>query len=584
MQNWWKKVICAGLVGVSVLTANYAEAGVPNKFPLQCYASKQVTTYNSINGSRWGYISANADLIQITQINGDWAYGSYPTSKRRISRWFRLSDIVPNLNFSHYETGMYRASKAYRTESSGTVLGTVYVNDTVTVVYRGSSRSQVIYPVSGGYKMGWVNNGDIRLVTQTASNNNQVIKGDINGDGKVDDKDLDLLTRACLGEITLEGTRKNAADMNSDGRLTVSDLSELKQKVKTSATNSVSANNNGRVVPTNSSNTTVKPEPVSRNPVVPSGYSVAYPANGVYSLQPLHTSGKELTVMGAGTGNSTRVVIDNIGHKNNQKWEIRRVNGDWYTIKDVNSGKYLDNCGGAGKNGNVVSIWPDTAAAEQWRFIKGNNGAYFIQANTANKFFLDVWGAETYANALVGLYQFNGSNAQQWRLEKCAAFQWPVSNYYVCGNNWGTYYTSMASTGRPYHLGKDIKSSTGDQFIYAAADGTVSDCGWSGEKANGNAIVIKHSLSNGKVLYSFYGHLNRIDVYKGKEVHRGEKIGIIGNTGRSTAIHLHFAFTTQNSIYTYGYGSSYSDGSKKIEYKGYIFYDPAYIIANGNLP
>lgn len=168
MQNWWKKVICAGLVGVSVLTANYAEAGVPNKFPLQCYASKQVTTYNSINGSRWGYISANADLIQITQINGDWAYGSYPTSKGRISRWFRLSDIVPNLSFSSYETGMYRASKAYRTESSGTVLGTVYVNDKVTVVYRGSSRSQVIYPVSGGYKMGWVNNNDIR---QTNSNN-----------------------------------------------------------------------------------------------------------------------------------------------------------------------------------------------------------------------------------------------------------------------------------------------------------------------------------------------------------------------------------------------------------------------------
>lgn len=539
MQNWWKKVICAGLVGVSVLTANYAEAGVPNKFPLQCYASKQVTTYNSINGSRWGYISANADLIQITQINGDWAYGSYPTSKRRISRWFRLSDIVPNLNFSHYETGMYRASKAYRTESSGTVLGTVYVNDTVTVVYRGSSRSQVIYPVRGGYKMGWVNNGDIRLVTQTASNNNQVIKGDINGDGKVDDKDLDLLTRACLGEITLEGTRKNAADMNSDGRLTVSDLSELKQKVKTSATNSVSANNNGRVVPTNSSNTTVKPEPVSRNPVVPSGYSVAYPANGVYSFQPLHTSGKELTVMGAGTGNSTRVVIDNIGHKNNQKWEIRRVNGDWYTIKDVNSGKYLDNCGGAGKNGNVVSIWPDTAAAEQWRFIKGNNGAYFIQANTANKFFLDVWGAETKANALVGLYQFNGSNAQQWKLERSNVYIWPIPGIKTI-----TATHIYPSSGNPhrarYHFeGKACAIDVGAVIgcnVVAAADGDVVTVKDLGNSSFGKYIVIYHR-STGK--HSLYAHLSAFSVRQGQSVRQGDVIGKSGNSG-GVRPHLHF--------------------------------------------
>ena len=562
MQNWWKKVICAGLVGVSVLTTNYTEAGVPNKFPLQCYASKQVTTYNSINGSRWGYISANADLIQITQINGDWAYGSYPASKGRISRWFRLSDIVPNLSFSHYETGMYRASKAYRTESSGTVLGTVYVNDKVTVVYRGSSRSQVIYPVSGGYKMGWVNNGDIKTVTQPAQNNSQIIKGDINGDGKVDDKDLDLLTRACLGEITLEGTRKNAADMNSDGRLTVSDLSELKQKVKTSATNSVSANNNGRVVPTNSSNTTVKPEPVSRNPVVPSGYSVAYPANGVYSFQPLHTSGKELTVMGAGTGNSTRVVIDNIGHKNNQRWEIRRVNGDWYTIKDVNSGKYLDNCGGAGKNGNVVSIWPDTATAEQWRFIKGNNGAYFIQANTANMFFLDVWGAETYANALVGLYQFNGSNAQQWRLEKS-----------FTGTN------AKSSSGYYYPLGRNVTFTDGTKFgkphDYGAAQGTPVYAPFAGHircvqkmaNISGEGYI---TVSYGNVIYLTNGnkeirfaHLDRFEgipakypgrkyrknnvkateVYCGeRDVQAGELIGYVGTVGNSTGPHLHVEF------------------------------------------
>lgn len=159
------KLIIAFAISLLMLSS-VALAGVPSKLPLQCYSSKQVTTYNSANGSRWGYISANVDLIQITQISGEWAYGSYPTSRGRISRWFRLSDIVPNLSFGNYDTGMYRASTAYRTEGGSSTIGSVYANDTVTVVYRGNNRSQVIYPVSGGYKLGWVNNNDIKPLSQ----------------------------------------------------------------------------------------------------------------------------------------------------------------------------------------------------------------------------------------------------------------------------------------------------------------------------------------------------------------------------------------------------------------------------------
>lgn len=61
---------------------------------------------------------------------------------------------------------MYRASTAYRTEGGSSTIGSVYANDTVTVVYRGNNRSQVIYPVSGGYKLGWVNNNDIKPLSQ----------------------------------------------------------------------------------------------------------------------------------------------------------------------------------------------------------------------------------------------------------------------------------------------------------------------------------------------------------------------------------------------------------------------------------
>lgn len=127
------------------------------------------------------------------------------------------------------------------------------------------------------------------------------------------------------------------------------------------------------------------------------------------------------------------------------------------------------------------------------------------------------------------------------------SFRFPLTNYYVCGNNWSTYY--KAKNGD--HLGIDIKSQTGDTNVYAFADGTVTQSGWN--SANGNCVVIAHTIS-GKTVYSFYGHLQSRSVSVGQKVSKGSKIGIIGNTGSSsTGVHLHFAITTQNSCGTWGY-------------------------------
>ncbi|MEW6610199.1 MAG: M23 family metallopeptidase [Patescibacteria group bacterium] len=85
------------------------------------------------------------------------------------------------------------------------------------------------------------------------------------------------------------------------------------------------------------------------------------------------------------------------------------------------------------------------------------------------------------------------------------------------------------------HSGIDIDGTLSSP-IYAAESGTVeiAQGGWNG--GYGNVIVISH----GKSTKTRYGHLSRIYVRPGEQVQRGQIIGMMGSTGRSTGSHLHF--------------------------------------------
>ena len=86
---------------------------------------------------------------------------------------------------------------------------------------------------------------------------------------------------------------------------------------------------------------------------------------------------------------------------------------------------------------------------------------------------------------------------------------------------------------RGNHGGLDLAGATGSSVI-AADGGTISFAGWS----NGYGKLIKIDHGNGYVTY--YAHLSSIDVSNGQKVAKGEHIGKVGNTGRSTGPHLHF--------------------------------------------
>ena len=83
------------------------------------------------------------------------------------------------------------------------------------------------------------------------------------------------------------------------------------------------------------------------------------------------------------------------------------------------------------------------------------------------------------------------------------------------------------------HAGTDMAGPVGSP-IYASADGVVVEAGW--VSGYGRLIKIKHEFG----VETRYGHLSAIKVSKGQRVSRGERIGDMGNSGRSTGPHLHY--------------------------------------------
>lgn len=87
--------------------------------------------------------------------------------------------------------------------------------------------------------------------------------------------------------------------------------------------------------------------------------------------------------------------------------------------------------------------------------------------------------------------------------------------------------------GRRGHKGVDLAGPTGTPIV-ATADGVVSKAEWF------SSYGLYISLEHGAEIQTRYGHMSRLNVYAGQRVRKGDVIGYIGSTGRSTGPHLHY--------------------------------------------
>lgn len=127
------------------------------------------------------------------------------------------------------------------------------------------------------------------------------------------------------------------------------------------------------------------------------------------------------------------------------------------------------------------------------------------------------------------------------RQEKLAAATpsiWPAKGWLT-----GTFGgRSDPFTGEAaFHQGLDISASKG-QPVYATADGRVDSASYVSEY--GNLVVLSHDFG----LTTRYGHLSGFKVKAGEMVHRGDVIGYVGSTGRSTGAHLHYEILANGKL------------------------------------
>ena len=123
-------------------------------------------------------------------------------------------------------------------------------------------------------------------------------------------------------------------------------------------------------------------------------------------------------------------------------------------------------------------------------------------------------------------------NLYRLAVEK-APFAMPLKTSFRYTSGFGRRWGRM-------HEGVDMAGSVGSP-VYSTGDGTVVWAGW--QNGYGNLIRIKHDFG----LETRYGHLSKIRVSVGQKVSRGDRIGDMGNTGRSTGPHLHYEVRTNGS-------------------------------------
>lgn len=117
---------------------------------------------------------------------------------------------------------------------------------------------------------------------------------------------------------------------------------------------------------------------------------------------------------------------------------------------------------------------------------------------------------------------------------KCIPAIQPISNKDLrrTASGYGVRIDPIYRTPR-FHSGMDFSAKVGTE-IYATGNGVVTFAGW--KQGYGNCLMIDHGYG----YQTLYGHMSKYRARVGQKVTRGEVIGEVGNTGKSTGPHLHY--------------------------------------------
>jgi murein DD-endopeptidase MepM/ murein hydrolase activator NlpD len=127
------------------------------------------------------------------------------------------------------------------------------------------------------------------------------------------------------------------------------------------------------------------------------------------------------------------------------------------------------------------------------------------------------------------------SDKQLWR----GLFAYPLEGDLRTTAPFGQRRSYAGGPVSSYHSGHDYGADTGTP-VYAPITGTVALA--EPLDVRGNAVILDHGLG----VFTGFWHLSQIDVEAGQLVRKGERVGLVGNTGLSTGPHLHWEMRVHN--------------------------------------
>lgn len=202
--------------------------------------------------------------------------------------------------------------------------------------------------------------------------------GDVNNDGKVDEKDVELMKRYIVGTIH-SLPNEQAGDLNGDGKISVADLS-LMPETKTDS---------------------IKTLP-----------------DGWYQISPSHDLGRVLDVTGAYTSTGTNLQTWSNGNGNNQKFYLQNRGNGYISLKAGHCDLYITAAGSNSGANLAMGAWKG-ADTQLFQLIDGGNNVYHIipKANTSLNF------------DCAGGWKNDGTNVQLWTKETASAHhKWKFTN------------------------------------------------------------------------------------------------------------------------------------------------------------
>jgi murein DD-endopeptidase MepM/ murein hydrolase activator NlpD len=236
-----------------------------------------------------------------------------------------------------------------------------------------------------------------------------------------------------------------------------------------------------------------------------------------------------LTITGM-AGSYTRMLVK-ARRVNQLQAEKNALNEDYRQLKQIAQENQLQAQALSSLAGEVSSLYglkPDPAFADDDPASASIQQFYALRMTAMN-------GAASVG--ISSMSELHDATTRDWLRLAAAPTLWPVQGRIT--GSFGERIDPFNGEGA-FHRGVDISSDVGTRVI-APADGIVEFS----DQMNGygRTVVIDH----GNGISTLYGHLSGFTVSPGQLIHRGDTLGYVGQTGRSTGPHLHYEVRILNT-------------------------------------